>query len=50
MPTGTTMKYNPPLSYDTMTQYGQTQNINTRHQCITAMWKYQSKSLEVICY
>ena len=46
VPTGTTLKYNPPASQDTMVKNGQTQNINTRHQCITAMKEYQSKSLE----
>ena len=50
VPSGTTLKYNPPASQDTMVKNGQTQNINTRHQCITAMKEYQSKSLEVICY
>lgn len=47
VPNGTTLKYNPPTSQDTMVKNGQTQNINTRHQCITAMKEYQAKSLEV---
>ncbi|XP_062580939.1 nuclear pore complex protein Nup98-Nup96-like isoform X2 [Saccostrea cucullata] len=43
---GTTLKFNPPTSQDTMVKNGVSTNINTRHQCITAMKEYQSKSLE----
>ncbi|XP_076117193.1 nuclear pore complex protein Nup98-Nup96-like isoform X3 [Mytilus galloprovincialis] len=43
---GTTLKFNAPSSSDTMVKNGQTTNINTRHQCITAMKEYQMKSLE----
>lgn len=45
-PNGTTVKFNPPTSQDTMVKNGVSTNINTRHQCITAMKEYQSKSLE----
>ncbi|XP_052089696.1 nuclear pore complex protein Nup98-Nup96-like isoform X6 [Mytilus californianus] len=46
VPSGTTLKFNAPSSSDTMVKNGQTTNINTRHQCITAMKEYQMKSLE----
>nr|DBA32194.1 TPA: hypothetical protein GDO54_000004 [Pyxicephalus adspersus] len=45
-PTGTTIKFNPPSGTDTMAKGGVTTNINTKHQCITAMKEYESKSLE----
>lgn len=44
---GTTIKFNPPSGQDTMSKSGVTTNINTRHQCITAMKEYENKSLEV---
>ena len=46
-PNGTTIKFNPPNGTDTMIKGGVSQNINTRHQCITAMKEYKDKSLEV---
>uniref|UniRef100_A0A6I8SCP2 Nuclear pore complex protein Nup98-Nup96 n=1 Tax=Xenopus tropicalis TaxID=8364 RepID=A0A6I8SCP2_XENTR len=45
-PTGTTIKFNPPSGTDTMAKGGVTTNISTKHQCITAMKEYESKSLE----
>ena len=37
-----------PLSgTDTMVKAGVSTNISTKHQCITAMKEYESKSLEV---
>ncbi|CAH2226048.1 nuclear pore complex Nup98-Nup96 isoform X1 [Pelobates cultripes] len=45
-PTGTTVKFNPPAGTDTMAKGGVTTNISTKHQCITAMKEYESKSLE----
>uniref|UniRef100_A0A8B9VLJ0 Nuclear pore complex protein Nup98-Nup96 n=1 Tax=Anas zonorhyncha TaxID=75864 RepID=A0A8B9VLJ0_9AVES len=45
-PTGTTIKFNPPTGTDTMVKSGVSTNINTKHQCITAMKEYESKSLE----
>ncbi|XP_053400747.1 nuclear pore complex protein Nup98-Nup96-like [Mercenaria mercenaria] len=43
---GTAIKFNPPQGQDTMVKNGVTQNINTKHQCITAMKEYEGKSLE----
>ncbi|CAL1538961.1 unnamed protein product, partial [Lymnaea stagnalis] len=43
---GTTIAFNPPAGQDTMMKGGVTTNINTRHQCITAMKEYENKSLE----
>ncbi|XP_075704482.1 nuclear pore complex protein Nup98-Nup96 isoform X2 [Rhinoderma darwinii] len=43
---GTTIKFNPPSGTDTMAKGGVTTNISTKHQCITAMKEYESKSLE----
>lgn len=37
----------PPTGTDTMVKSGVSTNINTKHQCITAMKEYESKSLEV---
>ncbi|NXA43427.1 NUP98 protein, partial [Eudromia elegans] len=45
-PTGTTIKFNPPTGSDTMVKSGVSTNISTKHQCITAMKEYESKSLE----
>lgn len=45
-PTGTTIKFNAPSGTDTMAKGGVTTNISTKHQCITAMKEYESKSLE----
>uniref|UniRef100_A0A8D0HTZ6 Nuclear pore complex protein Nup98-Nup96 n=1 Tax=Sphenodon punctatus TaxID=8508 RepID=A0A8D0HTZ6_SPHPU len=45
-PTGTTIKFNPPTGTDTMVKSGVSTNISTKHQCITAMKEYESKSLE----
>ncbi|KAB1272949.1 Nuclear pore complex protein Nup98-Nup96, partial [Camelus dromedarius] len=45
-PTGTTIKFNPPTGTDTMVKAGVSTNISTKHQCITAMKEYESKSLE----
>uniref|UniRef100_A0A803SV61 Nuclear pore complex protein Nup98-Nup96 n=1 Tax=Anolis carolinensis TaxID=28377 RepID=A0A803SV61_ANOCA len=46
VPTGTTIKFNPPTGTDTMVKSGVSTNISTKHQCITAMKEYESKSLE----
>nr|XP_033803270.1 nuclear pore complex protein Nup98-Nup96 isoform X3 [Geotrypetes seraphini] len=46
VPTGTTIKFNPPTGTDTMVKAGVSTNISTKHQCITAMKEYESKSLE----
>lgn len=43
---GTTIKFSPLLSNDTMVKNGVNQSINTRHQCITCMKEYENKSLE----
>ncbi|BFZ15130.1 hypothetical protein BsWGS_18167 [Bradybaena similaris] len=43
---GTTVPFNPPNGQDTMMKSGVTTNINTKHQCITAMKEYENKSLE----
>lgn len=37
----------PPTGTDTMVKSGVSTSINTKHQCITAMKEYESKSLEV---
>ena len=45
--TGTARKFVPPVSTDTVPRGGgQNQTVNTKHQCITAMKDYESKSLE----
>ncbi|KAH9518111.1 Nuclear pore complex protein Nup98-Nup96 [Dermatophagoides farinae] len=46
--TGTTIKFQPQTSTDTMVKNGQTQStsINIRLQCITCMREYDTKSLE----
>ena len=44
---GTMVKFTPPAGTETMLKGGSQQNMNTRHQCITAMKEYESKSLEV---
>ena len=44
---GTVHKFNAPSGTDTMLKSGQNHSINTRHQCITAMKEYETKSLEV---
>ncbi|RUS87265.1 hypothetical protein EGW08_004945 [Elysia chlorotica] len=43
---GTTVAFNPPSGTDTMMKDRIATNINTRHQCITAMKEYEAKSLE----
>jgi nuclear pore complex protein Nup98-Nup96 len=43
---GTPIKFNPVTGTDSMAKNGLTQNINTRHQCITCMKEYENKSLE----
>ena len=43
---GTTIKFNPTAGTDTMMKNGVSTNINTRHQCITCMREYETKSLE----
>lgn len=39
--------WQPPTGTDTMVKSGVSTSINTKHQCITAMKEYESKSLEV---
>lgn len=46
-PPGTTVKFNPKIDTDTMLKNNMQQNIQTKHQCISAMKEYESKSLEV---
>ncbi|XP_012944343.1 nuclear pore complex protein Nup98-Nup96 [Aplysia californica] len=43
---GTTVPFAAPTGQDTMMKNGVTTNINTKHQCVTAMKEYESKSLE----
>ncbi|KAL3880568.1 hypothetical protein ACJMK2_032799, partial [Sinanodonta woodiana] len=43
---GTTVKFNQPNGQDTIVKNGVTTNINTKHQCITAMAEYENKSIE----
>lgn len=45
-PNGTTVKFNPPTGTDTMVKSGVSTSISTKHQCITAMKEYETKSLE----
>lgn len=45
-PVGTTIKFQPVVGSDSIMRNGQSQNVNTRHICITAMKEYESKSLE----
>lgn len=39
-------KYQPSPGTDQMNKNGQSNNINTRHHCITAMKEYENKCLE----
>ncbi|KAG8230236.1 hypothetical protein J437_LFUL010864 [Ladona fulva] len=43
---GTPVKFSPLVGTDNMVKNGVQQTINTRHQCITCMKEYESKSLE----
>ncbi|BFZ20336.1 hypothetical protein BsWGS_23375 [Bradybaena similaris] len=43
---GTIIPFNPPSGQDIMMKSGVMININTKHQCITAMKEYENKSLE----
>ncbi|KAM6341324.1 nuclear pore complex protein Nup98-Nup96-like [Podargus strigoides] len=45
-PTGTTIKFKPPTGQDTVVISGVSTSIIMKHQCITAMKVYESKSLE----
>ncbi|XP_055493395.1 nuclear pore complex protein Nup98-Nup96 isoform X1 [Leucoraja erinacea] len=45
-PAGTTVKFNSPTGTDTMVKSGVSTSISTKHQCITAMKEYETKSLE----
>uniref|UniRef100_A0A2R8MJ39 Nuclear pore complex protein Nup98-Nup96 n=1 Tax=Callithrix jacchus TaxID=9483 RepID=A0A2R8MJ39_CALJA len=45
-PTGTTIKFNPPTGTDTMVKAGVSTDVSTKHQGITAMKEFESKSLE----
>ncbi|GBP50077.1 Nuclear pore complex protein Nup98-Nup96 [Eumeta japonica] len=40
------VKYNPVVGTEVMIKSGNSQNINTKHHCITCMKEYESKSLE----
>ncbi|KHJ93989.1 nucleoporin autopeptidase [Oesophagostomum dentatum] len=44
---GTTIKFEPLISSDTMMKNGSQTTISTKHMCITAMKAYEGKSLEV---
>ena len=46
-PSGTSFVFQAPSGQDTMMENGVTTNINTKHQCITAMKEYENKSIEV---
>lgn len=48
--TGTTVKFNAVSGTDQVAKNGVPQNINTLHQCITAMKEYESKSIEELRY
>ena len=39
-------KFQATTSTDTMMKAGQSQQISTRHQCITCMKEYENKSME----
>ena len=43
---GTTIKFAPVNGSDTMMKNNRQESINTKHQCITVMKEYESKSLE----
>ncbi|XP_015785511.1 nuclear pore complex protein Nup98-Nup96 [Tetranychus urticae] len=43
---GTTIKFNPLIGSDTMLKNNINTTISTRHQCITAMKEYETKSME----
>ncbi|EYB91272.1 hypothetical protein Y032_0207g2000, partial [Ancylostoma ceylanicum] len=43
---GTTIKFEPLISSDTMMKNGSQTTISTKHMCITAMKAYEGKSLE----
>ena len=43
---GTTVKFTPVTDTDTMMKSGVQTNINTRHQCISYMKEYETKSIE----
>ncbi|KAK6739614.1 hypothetical protein RB195_008237 [Necator americanus] len=43
---GTTVKFEPLISSDTMMKNGSQTTISTKHMCITAMKAYEGKSLE----
>lgn len=46
-PTGSAVtKYQPKLDWDTLVRNGQTNNVRTRHFCITAMTEYEGKSAD----
>ena len=48
MPNGTGgAKFMPVIGTDTMIKNNTTQQISTKHQCITAMKEFEQKSLEV---
>lgn len=43
---GTAVKFDPPAGQDTIVKIGVTQNVSTKHQCISAMKEYEAWSLE----
>ena len=43
---GTTIKFNPVAGTDTVVQKNVSSTINIKHNCITCMREYESKSLE----
>lgn len=48
MVVGTTIKFDPVKSTDTMIRNNETKTINTKLMCISSMKQYDNKSLEVI--
>ncbi|XP_065058419.1 nuclear pore complex protein Nup98-Nup96-like [Rhopilema esculentum] len=45
-PNGTTVKFNPVTSTESVNKNGTSINVQTKYQCITSMKEYESKSIE----